>query len=70
MVNMHIRLWIISWIISFLECRKQSTLYNGTLSDIKFFMPVFPKGHALAQFCSQLWLMIYVNRRFTITTHT
>ena len=36
MINMlHIKPWMVNWIISFLECRKQSTLYNGTLSDIK-----------------------------------
>ena len=47
MVRMHIKPWIINWIISFLECRTQNTCYNGTLSDIKVNHAGVPQGTRL-----------------------
>ena len=44
MIKMHIKPWIINWIIAFLECRSQSTFYNGTLSDIQVNHAGVPQG--------------------------
>ena len=47
MINMHIKPWIINWIVSFLEFRNQCTLYNGTLSNNQINHAGVPQGTRL-----------------------
>ena len=47
MIHMDIRPWIIDWIASFLEFRKQNTKYNGVLSNVEFNHAGVPQGTRL-----------------------
>ena len=47
MINMHIKPWMINWIISFLQCRTQSTLFNGILSNVIVNHAGVPQGTRL-----------------------
>ena len=47
MITMNIRPWIIEWIASFLENRKQSTNYNGVISNSLYNHAGVPQGTRL-----------------------
>ena len=47
MIHMDIRPWIIDWIASFLEFRKQNAKYNGVLSNVEFNHAGVPQGTRL-----------------------
>ena len=47
LVDLNVRPWLINWIVSFLENRKQCVKYFGTLSDEKFNHAGVPQGTKL-----------------------